>query len=172
MTSYIFLIGFMGSGKSTIGKLLAHELKYTFIDLDSYIESSHHNSIAELFAKHGENGFRIIEKEALHELQSLQQIVVACGGGAPCFFDNMDWMKSIGEVIFLHCSPDSLFGRLKYEQAHRPLIRDFEPQALKQFIIKKLDERMPFYTQANIQLFELKDKSASTQWIIETLKST
>ena len=162
----------MGSGKSTIGKLLAQELKYTFIDLDTYIESSHHNSISELFAKHGENGFRSIEKDALHELQSLQKIVVACGGGTPCYYDNMDWMKSVGEVVFLHCAPDSLFDRLRSEQAHRPLIRDFEPQALKQFIIKKLDERMPYYTQANIQLFELKDKSSSTRWIIETLKST
>jgi shikimate kinase len=171
MTKHIFLIGFMGSGKSTIGKLLAQDLKYTFIDLDTYIESRHHNTIAELFAKHGEHGFRIIEKESLHELESLQHIVIACGGGTPCFFDNMDWMKSIGVVVFLHCSPDSLFDRLKSEQAHRPLIRDFEPTALKQFIVKKLEERLPYYTQADIQVFELKDKSASSRWIVETLKS-
>lgn len=171
MTSRIFLVGFMGSGKSTIGKLLAQALGYRFIDLDTHIESFKKKTISEIFSLYGEHGFRKIEQEALKSLSSVQEIVVASGGGTPCFYDNMEWMKTSGTVIFLDCSIPSLFERLKSEQAHRPLIKDFAPPALEQFISKKLAERRPFYAQASIQVFEMKDKSATVQWILEALQT-
>jgi shikimate kinase len=171
MTSRIFLVGFMGSGKSTIGKLLAQTLGFRFIDLDTHIETVRNKTISEIFSLYGEHGFRAIEQEALHSLAVEHDIVVASGGGTPCFYDNMLWMVSNGTVIFLDCSVQSLFERLKSEQEHRPLIKDFAPLALEQFISKKLAERRPYYTQAAIQVFEMKDKAATVQWILQALEA-
>lgn len=170
MVSRIFLIGFMGCGKSTIGKELAHRLGYTFLDLDHIIEHENRMPITEIFGKYGEHGFRERERQALHSLHTKENIVIATGGGAPCFYDNISWMNSQGETVFLDCTVDVLVNRLKTEQDHRPLIKGFNEEGLKNFISKKLDERMPFYSKASIHLFCADDVENMVSWLEQTLR--
>lgn len=144
----IFLIGFMGSGKSYSGKRLAHALEYPFIDLDDQIEEKEQRKISEVFAREGEAIFRKIERSALHELRQFQKAVISCGGGTPCFFDNMDWMNQNGLTIYLKTPVDILVSRLESEKAHRPLLNQIEN--LSEFIIKKIKERELYYNQASI----------------------
>ncbi len=146
----LFLIGFMGSGKSTLGRHLARELGWTFIDLDDFIETRENASITRLFAAHGENGFREMERRALAEVVKMQKVVVATGGGTPCFFNNMELMNRAGTTLYLQLSPAALVRRLLPGQAHRPLIADKTPDELLQFITQKLKEREPWYQQAKI----------------------
>ena len=108
----IFLIGYMGSGKTTLGKAYARENELAFIDLDWYIEERMHQSISDLFAKQGEAGFRELERKMLHEAGEFEDTVIACGGGTPCFFDNMEYMNAAGDTVFLDVHPDVLFRRL------------------------------------------------------------
>ncbi len=171
MTARVFVVGFMGCGKSTIGKLLAADLGFTFIDLDHEIELSQHTSISDLFTRYGEQKFREFEQKSLHTMRDKTKVVIACGGGTPCFFDNMPWMNEHGTTVFLNTSPEDLLLRLQSEQAHRPLIRDFDSSGLKQFIHQKLAERMPFYTQAKLQVLHREDKIQSVQWIKQSLLS-
>ena len=97
----IVLIGYMGSGKTTVGRQLALALGRTFYDLDWYIEMRYHRSVAQLFAERGEDGFRELERNMLHEAAEFEDIVLSCGGGTPCFFDNMEYMNQAGETVFL-----------------------------------------------------------------------
>lgn len=147
----IYLVGFMGCGKSTIGKKLANRLGYHFIDLDIYIEQKYMSPIAAIFQKQGEAHFRQLESKSLHEIQGFGQ-VIATGGGTACFYDNMDWMNRQGTTIYLELSPEALFSRLVNVKYKRPSTKDLSDEELKQFIIQKLDERKPFYEQAQLQL--------------------
>ena len=165
MLSRVFLLGFMGCGKSTIGRLLAGSMAYDFKDLDHEIELVRKASISDIFMQSGEQEFRLLEQQTLHSMVGYDRAIVACGGGTPCFFDNMHWMNSNGITVFLNTSPDDLMLRLQSEQAHRPLIRDFDSSGLKQFIHRKLEERLPFYTQAQLQVMDSGDKVKSAQWI-------
>ena len=101
----IFLIGYMGSGKTTLGKALAKHLCKEFIDLDTYIECRFHASVKQLFAQRGEEGFRDLERRMLHEIADFEDVIVACGGGTPCYFDNMDYIVGHGFAIYLTTSP-------------------------------------------------------------------
>jgi shikimate kinase len=144
----VFLVGFMGSGKTTIGKKLANYLKYDFIDLDKLIESKVGMSIVAYFELHGENAFRDIEKDILQKTEFPENVIIATGGGAPCFGDNMSWMNENGLVAYLSLSPKALANRLENSKTDRPLIRNLKGDELEGFISTKLAEREPFYNQS------------------------
>ena len=144
----IFLIGYMGAGKTTLGKAFARALGLTFVDLDWYIEERFHKSIRQLFAERGEEGFRELEKRMLHEVGDFEDVVISVGGGTPCFFDNMEYMNEAGETVFLDVNLQVLFRRLKVAKQQRPLLDGKTDEELKAFIQEALQKRLPFYTKA------------------------
>jgi Shikimate kinase len=144
----IFLIGFMGCGKSTMGRSLASLLNLTFIDLDTYIESKYFKTVPQIFADEGEDGFRQKEHKALEEVALFNDVIIATGGGAPCFFDNVEVMNSAGHCIFLDVAIDSLVKRLIHSKTERPLIKGKSPDELKTFIEALMQKRRPFYEKA------------------------
>ncbi len=144
----IFLIGYMGSGKTTLGNLLALTVKYKFIDLDKYIENKTNKSIAKIFEENGENYFRDIEKKYLHEACDTDNIIISTGGGTPCFFDNIDFMNKNGISIYLKVKPEVLITRLKNEKNKRPLIKDKSDEELLIFINEMLNKRELYYNKA------------------------
>ena len=144
----VFLVGFMGSGKTTIGKKLANYLKCDFIDLDKLIETKVGMSIVEYFELHGESAFRDLEREVLQKTDFPENVIIATGGGAPCFGDNMSWMNENGLVAYLSLSPKALASRLENSKTDRPLIRNLKGDELEGFISAKLAEREPFYNQS------------------------
>ena len=145
----IFLIGYMGSGKTTLGRALGRRLGLQFIDLDLYIESRYMRTISQLFAERGEDKFRSIEREMLHEVAEMEDVVVACGGGTPCYYDNIDYMNRCGTTVFLSASEDRVFARLSINRNKRPLIKDLDDQSLRIFIRENLALRMPHYSKAS-----------------------
>ena len=146
----VFLIGFMGSGKTTLGRKLASRMGYEFMDLDHVLEAQAGITIAEYFSEFGEDAFRKLESEVLKQTQYPQNAVISTGGGLPCFFDNMAWMNAHGKTIYLKLSPKTLADRLENEKLHRPLLRDKHGDDLVNFITEKLAERDGFYTRAKI----------------------
>ncbi len=149
-TKLIFLIGFMGCGKTTLGRKLAMRLGYHFIDLDQVLETQEGMTIAVYFSTFGEEAFRIIESKILKQTHNPEHLVIATGGGLPCFFDNMHWMNDNGKTVYLKLSPKTLADRLENENAERPLLNDKQGEALVAFIKDKLTEREVFYNQATI----------------------
>ena len=145
----IFLIGFMGCGKTTLGKKLAKNLNYNFIDLDSYIEKTTNKTITEIFENKGEKKFRIVEKESLMEVCKKDNLVIATGGGTPCFFDNMQKILDNGKAIYLKMEIEDLLERLETEKSQRPLIENKSAKELENFIRNKLSEREYFYKKSN-----------------------
>ncbi len=144
----VFLVGFMGSGKTTIGKKLANYLKCDFIDLDKLIETKVGMSIVQYFELHGESAFRDLEREVLQKTDFPENVIIATGGGAPCFGDNMSWMNENGLVAYLSLSAKALASRLENSKTDRPLIRNLKGDELEGFISTKLAEREPFYNQS------------------------
>ena len=161
----IFLIGFMGCGKTHWGKLLGEKLTVPFFDLDVLIEEREGKPILEIFAEMGEEYFRMLEKDVLYLVaESHETFVMACGGGTPCFFNNIDYMKRRGTTIWINCSIDCLHQRLVKEKALRPLIRNIADDELKSYIIKKYSDRKIFYQQAAIIL---SDEEVTLENLIE-----
>ena len=148
----IFLIGSMGCGKSTMGRSLASLLNLTFIDLDTYLEGKYFKTIPQIFSEEGEEEFRRKERKALGEVATFSNVIVATGGGAPCFFDNMDVMNQAGYCIFLDVDTDSLVSRLLHSKTERPLIKGKSPDELKSFIQLLMQKRRPFYEKAHYVL--------------------
>lgn len=145
----IFLVGYMGSGKTTVGRTLAEKMKLDFIDLDKRIEKSFGRSIPEIFFHHGEQAFRMHERECLHHLLNEQtNCVVATGGGTPCFFDSMNLMKEAGKTVYLKCSAEILFERLKGASSRRPLLSRLSDTEKLNYIAKHIHERGTFYESA------------------------
>ena len=146
----VFLIGYMGSGKTTMGRSLSLLMKKEFIDLALYIEARFRRSVKEIFAERGENGFRVIERNMLHEVAEFDDVIVACGGGTPCYFDNMDYMNSRGYTVLLNASHEALMRRLTIPSAKskRPIIANKTNEELSQFITDALEKRAGFYNQA------------------------
>ncbi|MEE3385515.1 MAG: shikimate kinase [Prevotella sp.] len=148
----IILIGYMGAGKTTIGKALSKELDMMFYDLDWYIETRMHRTVAQIFAEKGEEGFRKIEHNMLHEVAEFENVIISCGGGTPCFFDNMDYLNEQGETIYLKARPEVLCSHLRMGKVERPLIKGKSPEELQQFIIEQLEKREPYYSKAKHHL--------------------
>lgn len=144
----IIFVGYMGAGKTTIGHALSKATGLPFYDLDWYIETRMHRSVKQIFDEKGEDGFRKIEHNMLHELAEFEDVIISCGGGTPCFFDNMDYLNRQGETVYLKATPDVLYGHLHMGKTVRPLLQDKTPEEVKAFIISQLEKREPFYAQA------------------------
>ena len=142
----------MGAGKTTVGKQLAKALNLLFYDLDWYIETRMHRKVAQIFAESGEEGFRAIERNMLHEVAEFENVVISCGGGTPCFFDNMDYMNRQGDVIYLKAKPEVLYQHLMMGKTERPLLKGKSHEQLLDFINQQLEKREPFYTKAKYTL--------------------
>lgn len=138
----------MGAGKTTLGKVLAQKMGLTFYDLDEYIEDQFHRTIPQIFAESGESGFRDLERRMLHEVAEFEDVIISCGGGTPCFFDNMDYMNTCGETVFLNASPEALKAHLLMGKTQRPLIQGKSPEELLDFIKDSLQKRLPYYKKA------------------------
>jgi shikimate kinase len=147
--SRIILIGYMGAGKTTIGRALARSLGLAFYDLDWYIEERFHKTVSQLFAERGEAGFRDIERNMLHEVAEFENVVLSCGGGTPCFFDNIDYMNGCAPTVYLKATPEVLQAHLKMGKTVRPLIAGKTPEQLDAFIRESLETREPFYGRAS-----------------------
>ena len=144
----IVLLGYMGAGKTTLGKAFARVMGLTFVDLDWYIEERYHKTVRQIFTERGEDGFRDLEKRMLHEVGEFENVVISVGGGTPCFFDNMDYMNQAGATVFLDVDVKVLFRRLKVAKQQRPLLAEKTDEELTTFIVEALQKRVPFYSQA------------------------
>ena len=147
----IYLVGFMGSGKTHTGRGLAAQTGYIFLDLDEQIEHAEGYTVAEIFNRFGEAYFRKKEQETLHQTSSLEGYIIACGGGTPCFFDNAQWMNAHGLVVFLDIPVPTLVGRLEKEREKRPLLKDVGSSGLEAFIEARLEGRRSFYEKAALR---------------------
>lgn len=138
----------MGCGKTTLGRAVAHATSMRFIDLDEYIELNERMTVREIFDRHGEAYFRNLERETLREVASMQDVIIATGGGTPCQPGLMDIMNSHGLTVYLQTSPDVLYRRLLQARDTRPLIASLDDDSLKKFIYTALAARMPHYSRA------------------------
>ncbi len=146
----VYLIGFMGGGKSTFGSKLASHLGWRFIDLDDKIEHRAGQTINDIFSDHGEKYFRKLESEVLKEFENQTSIVLSTGGGTPCFGDNMEYMNRTGLTVYLKLTPGQLKSRLVGTKAERPLLKNLDDDALLQFIEDKLEFREKWYDIADL----------------------
>lgn len=146
----IFITGYMASGKSTLARALARLLGCEFIDLDFYIEQRYRKSVKELFAERGEEGFREIERNMLHEAGEFENVVIACGGGTPCHFDNMEYMKSRGITVWLRASEECTVERMLRLPGRRPLVAGKSRAELLEYVHAHMAERQPCYARAHI----------------------
>lgn len=160
----IFLLGYMGAGKTTLGKAFARALNIPFIDLDWYIEERYHKTVSELFAEKGEEAFRELEKKMLHEVGQFEDVVISTGGGTPCFFDNMEYMNQHGITVFLDVHPDTLSKRLCVATQSRPILQGKTDRELYDFIVEKLAERMAHYSKAQ---YVFNANELESRWQIE-----
>lgn len=151
----IYLIGFMGSGKTHWGRLLSEKLGMRFFDLDEAIVEKAGMPITEIFATEGEEQFRNLETEVLHALtENHEQFIMACGGGTPCYFNNIDYMNQSGTSVWINTPLETLFTRLVRQKAKRPLIRELSDDQLRGFISKKFSDRRMYYEQAELVVDE------------------
>ncbi len=159
----------MGSGKSFIGEKLAEKLAFQFIDLDDFIEKKEQRSINNIFEEDGEKYFRKTEQACLKTLEKKTNLVVATGGGTPCFFDNMNWMNQQGITIYLQSSVALLAERLKNEKEQRPLLKGLNDKALKAFIKNKITERKAFYEKAKFTIYQRRNDDSILNRVISVL---
>lgn len=148
----IFLLGFMGSGKSFWGPQWARSLGMDFIDLDRLIEQREGMSVDDIFSQKGEQAFRLMESEVLRQVKDSENLLMACGGGTPCHSGNMEWMLDKGITVYLSATPRQLYERILQEPGKRPLLRNLNEGEILYFIEKTLQARLPFYSRANITL--------------------
>lgn len=164
----IFLVGYMAAGKTTLGRRAAQLLDVEFIDLDAYIEERYRKRVSDLFAERGEAGFRDIERRMLHEVAEFDNVLIATGGGTPCFFDNMAYMRSRGVTVYLSASVPTLCRRLSRARVKRPLVVGKTPEELGDYIAQMLVQREPYYRQADYT-FEA-DRYESTPSVDEAVR--
>jgi len=158
----ITLVGYMCVGKTTVGRAIARKLGISFYDLDWYIEERFHTSIPDIFRERGEAAFRDMERRMLHEAAEFEDIVLSAGGGTPCFFDNMDYLNSVSETVYLRASVDTILRHLAISKGKRPLLEGKSPEELRTFVTEQLAAREPFYMKAKhieeVSPLETKDK--------------
>ncbi len=164
----IVLTGFMYCGKSTVGRKLARILDYDFIDLDTEIENKYHYTVVDIFKTFGENVFRNMEQQMLDCVLQKDNVVIACGGGTPCFFDNMKKIKDNSVSIYLSLNPASIYSRYANSKRSRPLLEGKSDEEIKQYITEKLKEREVFYNQSDIIITSL---SVSPDEIAQKIKN-
>ena len=164
----IFIIGFMGSGKTHWGRIWAANNGLDFFDLDELIEKNENRTIAVIFEEQGENYFREKESEMLRRFREKDHFLLACGGGSPCFGDNMKWMNQHGNTVYLSASPQYITENIATEKDKRPLLKNVKPGEILFFIEQKLNERKPFYDQSKfiIPVNELDENSLSALHLI------
>lgn len=170
----IILIGYMGSGKTTVGRQLAKRLGLMFYDLDWYITNRMRRTVAQIFEESGEEGFRKIEHAMLHEVAEFEDVVLSCGGGTPCFFDNMDYLNRMGETVYLKASPEVLYAHLKMGKSVRPLLLNKTPEEVEAFVKEQLAQRESYYSKAkhtlDVNVLDTYDKiKISVEKIIKML---
>lgn len=167
----IILIGYMGSGKTTVGKALSKETGMMFYDLDWYIESRMRKTVAQIFAEKGEEGFRKIEHNMLHEVAEFENVIISCGGGTPCFFDNINYINQQGEVVYLKATPEVLYRHLLMGKVERPLIKNKTPEELIAYITEQVAKREEFYNKARYTLdVSLMDNYEKIQLSVDQLR--
>ena len=171
----IILVGYMGSGKTTVGKALSKETGMMFYDLDWYIENRMRKTVSQIFAERGEEGFRKIEYNMLHEVAEFEDVIISCGGGTPCFFDNMDYLNGQGDVVYLKSTPETLYHHLLMAKVERPLLKGKSPEELIAYITEHLAEREPFYQKArhvlDVNVLDNNDKIQSSVAALRQLLS-
>ena len=148
----VFILGYMGCGKSTFGKRLARQMDYDFIDLDKLFEETYKICISNFFEKYGEEMFRRIEHELLLKILEHPHTVVSCGGGTPCYSGNMELMNTAGLTVYLRLTPAGLASRLENSRKERPLLQSLPGKDLLEKISKHLQQREAFYIQAQLEL--------------------
>lgn len=146
----IYLVGFMGSGKSTLGRRLAARAGWTFMDLDTMIEQEEGMTVPRIFKEKGEAYFRELESKVLRDTEGMKDVVIACGGGTPCHGDNMDFMNSAGLSIYLKLTAKALFERLHNAKVTRPLLEGMSADEMKVYIEQKLEEREKWYLRSKM----------------------
>ena len=153
MMNPVFLIGYMGCGKTTLGEVLARQMDCRFIDLDEFIEQRQGMTVLQIFDEMGENRFRELETEALHEVASMTDVIVGCGGGTPCHGDNMSLMNQAGTTVWLTTSPERITARLLLpeQKSKRPTINTLSTHEVLPLVKKELQSRSPYYAQAQLQ---------------------
>lgn len=149
----VFLIGYMGCGKTTLGEVLARQMGVRYIDLDEFIEASHGMSIVEIFDEMGENRFREMESDALREVALMTDVIVGCGGGTPCYGENMSLMNSAGVTVWLTTSPQRITARLVLpdQKVKRPKIASLPDNKVLDLVEREMLAREPHYSQAQLQ---------------------
>lgn len=168
----VIIIGYMGSGKTTLGRALSRTMQLPFYDLDWYIETRMHRTVSQIFEERGEEGFRLVERNMLHEVAEFEDVIISCGGGTPCFFDNMDYLNAQGDTVYLKASPSVLCAHLKMARTERPLLKGKNDGQLKEFIEEQLQKREPFYSQAHHVLdVDVLDNRDKIQQSVEQLKN-
>ena len=145
----IILIGYMCVGKTTVGRALAKELGCQFYDLDWYIEERFRKKVPVIFSEQGEEKFRDLERRMLHEVAEFENVVVSCGGGTPCFFDNMEYMNQTATTVYMNASVDTILEHLRISKGVRPLLTGKSEEELRTFVTEQLATREPFYAQAH-----------------------
>ncbi|MBR7048555.1 MAG: shikimate kinase [Prevotella sp.] len=167
----VILIGFMGAGKTTVGKALGKALGVTFYDLDWYIETRMRKTVKQIFDEQGEEGFRKMEHNMLHEVAEFENVVISCGGGTPCFYDNMDYLNQQGDTVYLKASPEVLYKHLKMAKGVRPLLLNKTPEEVQVYIREELSRREQFYSKAkHILDIDVMDSLDKVQFFVEEIK--
>ena len=161
------MIGFMGAGKTTLGKVIAKRMKLQFLDLDTLIIRNQGKSITQVFEDEGERGFRKIERKVLEDILESDNYILACGGGTPCYKDNMDRMNSKGTSLFLDVPEEELIKRLSGNKFHRPLLSELNDQELTAYVQERLVERQACYRKSKIWINPL---ATSVDTIIMSLR--
>ncbi len=168
----IFLIGYMASGKTTIGKKLAKELNMDLIDLDQLIESREGRSVSKIFSDGGEALFRGVEMKYLKELISVKSdVLISTGGGTPCFYDNMKDMNASGLTVYLEMDAKSITYRLLNAKGNRPLVNNIGEEELLEFVEQQIEERKYYYSEAKIKVNALGFNAGKIKGLADRIKN-
>ncbi|UTW61331.1 shikimate kinase [bacterium SCSIO 12741] len=170
MAKNIFLIGYMGSGKTTWGKKLAHRTNLPFVDLDAALVQHFQMSINDYFEKHGVDAFRLEEQKMLHKVSEKQGQIIACGGGTPCYHNNIDWMNEHGMTIYFSATAEQLHSRLKKDRSQRPLLKDEKEANLLGPITLQLERRVIDYSKAKWSIDAFNLNATKLNALIDYLK--